>query len=79
MEQALEQKIKALIAEACGGPAALGPGVDLVAAGLMDSLALITLFEGLEDLGVALQPTQVPGEALHTVQGILGAVQSALE
>lgn len=67
-----------LIASVCGTPRALEEGVDLIESGLMDSLARITLFEGLEDLGVELSPTQLSPDALRSAQSILAAVREAL-
>ena len=48
----MEQLILTLLAEACGSAAAARPGTDLFETGLLDSLAFITLLEGLEDLGI---------------------------
>lgn len=67
-----------LIVQACGTSRALDEGVDLIDSGLMDSLARITLFEGLEDLGVELSPTQVPPDALRSARAILDRVHAAL-
>ena len=49
----------------------LTPGVDLLEQGFLDSLALIELLEGLEDMGICIQPTQISKERLRTVEGIL--------
>ena len=67
----MEQQIRQLIAQACGTREALAPGVDLLEQGFLDSLALIELLEGLEDMGIVLQPTQIPKDRLRTVEGIL--------
>lgn len=67
----MEQQIRQLIAQACGTQEALAPGVDLLEEGFLDSLALIELLEGLEDMGIVLQPTQIPKDRLRTVEGIL--------
>lgn len=67
-----------LIVSACGTPRALEENVDLIESGLMDSLARITLFEGLEDLGVELSPTQLSPDALRSARSILAAVHEAL-
>ena len=45
--------------------------MDLLEQGFLDSLALIELLEGLEDMGICIQPTQIPKERLRTVEGIL--------
>lgn len=73
----MEQQIKQLIAQACGTPEALEPGVDLLEQGFLDSLGLIELLEGLEDMGIILQPTQIPKDRLRTVDGILSLCQDA--
>lgn len=67
----MEQQIRQLIAQACGTQEVLAPGVDLLEEGFLDSLALIELLEGLEDMGIVLQPTQIPKDRLRTVEGIL--------
>lgn len=67
----MEQLILNLLAEACGTAAAAQPGADLLETGLLDSLALITLLEGLEDLGILLQPTQIDRERFRTPESIL--------
>lgn len=76
--QLTDDMILSLIANACGTPRALEEGVDLIESGLMDSLARITLFEGLEDLGVELYPTQLAPDALRSAPAILAAVHAAL-
>ena len=76
--QLTDDMILSLIANACGTPRALEEGVDLIESGLMDSLARITLFEGLEDLGVELPPTQLAPDALRSAPAILAAVHAAL-
>lgn len=74
----LEAKIQALLVRACGTPQALRPGVDLLESGLLDSLALITLLELLEDeLGVELQPTRLDRNCLRTPKGIAALVRAA--
>lgn len=72
-----EARIREIIAGACGTREALEPGLDLVERGWMDSLALITLLEELEDLGVEIQPTRVPGDAFRTVEGIVALCRAA--
>lgn len=73
----MEEEIRQLIARACGTREALEPGVDLLEEGFLDSLALIELLEGLEDMGIDLQPTQIPKEGLRTVEGILALCRAA--
>ena len=62
----MEEEIKELIAAACGTREALEPGVDLLERELLDSLGLIELLEGLEDLGIEIQSTQTPRDAFRT-------------
>lgn len=76
--QLTDDMVLSLIANACGTPRALEEGMDLIESGLMDSLARITLFEGLEDLGVELSPTQLAPDALRSAPAILAAVHAAL-
>lgn len=76
--QLTDDMILDLIVRACGTPRALEEGVDLIESGLMDSLARITLFEELEDLGVELSPTQLDPDALRSAPAILAAVREAL-
>ena len=45
--------------------------------GLLDSLAFITLLEGLEDLGITLQPTQIDRACFRTPEGILALARGA--
>ncbi|WP_419068471.1 phosphopantetheine-binding protein [Candidatus Allofournierella excrementavium] len=70
-EAQFENQVRCLLAEACGSAAALREGVDLLESGLLDSLAFITLLDGLEDMGVEIQPTQVEREAFRTAAGIV--------
>ena len=51
--------------------------MDLLEQGFLDSLGLIELLEGLEDMGIILQPTQIPKERLRTVEGILSLCREA--
>ena len=73
----MEDEIRQLIVQACGTPEALAPGVDLLEQGFLDSLALIELLEGLEDMGIFLQPTQIPKDRLRTPEGILSVCRAA--
>lgn len=67
----MEEQIRQLVVQACGTREVLTPGVDLLEQGFLDSLALIELLEGLEDMGICIQPTQISKERLRTVEGIL--------
>ena len=69
----MEQLILTLLAEACGSAAAARPGTDLFETGL----AFITLLEGLEDLGITLQPTQIDRACFRTPEGILALARGA--
>lgn len=71
----LEDSVRALLAQACGTQRALLPGTDLLAEELLDSLAFIELLEGLEDLGIILQPTRIPKDRFRTVDSILALVR----
>ena len=73
----LEDSVRALLARACGTKDALRPGADLLEEGILDSLAMIDLLEGLEDLGIQIHPTRVPRDAFRTVEGILALCRQA--
>lgn len=62
-----------ILAQACGVPATeLRPDTELLDSGLLDSLALIELLEGIEDsFGVVLEPTRIPRERFRTPAAIL--------
>lgn len=70
-----EETIKRLLAESCGTDEVLVPGADLEP--WMDSLAVILFLEGLEDLGIELQPTQIPREAFYSLERILDLCRRA--
>ena len=48
-ETTLRKTVEDLLVDACGSSEALGDGVDLLETGLLDSFALISLLDGLED------------------------------
>ena len=61
---------KKLLFEICEDKAVYDEGVDLIESGLMDSLAVIELFEALEDEGIELQPTRIDRNCLRSAEGI---------
>ena len=71
----LEDSVRALLVPACGTQRVLQPGADLLEEELLDSLAFIELLEGLEDLGIILQPTRIPKDRFRTVDSILALVR----
>ena len=71
----LEDSVRALLVQACGTQRVLQPGADLLEEELLDSLAFIELLEGLEDLGITLQPTHIPKDRFRTVDSILALVR----
>lgn len=71
----LEDSVRALLVQVCGTQRVLLPGTDLLAEELLDSLAFIELLEGLEDLGIILQPTRIPKDRFRTVDSILALVR----
>ena len=73
----LEHTVRALLEQACGTQEALRPGADLLEEGLLDSLAMIELLEGLEDHGILIQPTQVPRDSFRTLESILALAERA--
>ncbi len=62
--------VKDLLFEVCGDRAVYEDGIDLIDSGLLDSLALIELFNALEDEGIELQPTRIDRNLLRTPAGI---------
>ena len=62
--------IKKLLFEICEDKAVYDEGVDLIEIGLLDSLAVIELFEALEDEGIELQPTRIDRNCLRSAEGI---------
>ncbi|MBO4766401.1 MAG: D-alanine--poly(phosphoribitol) ligase subunit 2 [Lachnospiraceae bacterium] len=62
--------VKDLLFEVCGDRAVYEDGIDLIDSGLLDSLALIELFNALEDEGIELQPTRIARNLLRTPAGI---------
>ena len=74
----LEQAVKSLLVEACGSEQALEDGVDLLESELLDSLGFISLLDGLEDIGISIQPTQVDRNEFRTLDGILNLCSKKL-
>lgn len=70
-QKELRQAIEQLLVDACGTTDVLVPGVDLLESELLDSLGMISLLDGLEDLGFEIQPTQVDRSCFRTLEGIL--------
>lgn len=75
----LEQTVKSLLVEACGSEQALEDGVDLLDSELLDSLGFISLLDGLEDIGISIQPTQVDRNKFRTLDGILNLCRKYLQ
>lgn len=75
----LEQTVKSLLVEACGSEQALEDGVDLLESELLDSLGFISLLDGLEDIGISIQPTQVDRNEFRTLDGILNLCMKYLQ
>lgn len=73
-----EQQLLQILADVCAAPALLEhPETDLLKTGLLDSLAMIELLEGIEDVfGVTLEPTQIPREAWKNAQSILALIEN---
>ena len=70
----LEQTVKSLLVEACGSEQALEDGVDL-----LESERFISLLDGLEDIGISIQPTQVDRNEFRTLDGILNLCRKYLQ
>ena len=69
--------VRKLLCEVCGDERAGEEGVDLIESGLLDSLAFITLFTRLEEMGVELQPTRIDRSKLRTAEGIEELISEA--
>ena len=59
-----------ILFELCEDSEVYRPDVDLIESGLLDSLALIELFDRLEDEGISIQMTRIDRAKLRTVRGI---------
>jgi D-alanine--poly(phosphoribitol) ligase subunit 2 len=70
----------ALITQVCGSDAVLAePDLDLLEAGLLDSLALVELLVGLdEEFGLEISPTEVEREEVSSVNKIMAFVEAGL-
>ena len=77
-EKELEQKVRRILVDACGSEEVLQQGIDLLDSGLLDSLGLISLLDGLEDIGIVIQPTQVDLNEFRTLEGILNLFKKQL-
>ena len=77
-EKELEQKVRRILVDACGIEEVLQQGIDLLDSGLLDSLGLISLLDGLEDIGIVIQPTQVDRNEFRTLEGILNLCKKQL-
>lgn len=77
-EKELEQKVRRILVDACGSEEVLQQGIDLLDSGLLDSLGLISLLDGLEDIGIVIQPTQVDRNEFRTLEGIFNLCKNQL-
>ena len=74
--EAREQLLE-ILTEACGRQKPpIRPETDLLDSGLLDSLALIELLEGIEDrFGIILEPTRIPRERWRSPSSILRLIE----
>ena len=77
-EKQLRKTVSSLLVEACGSKDVLADNIDLLESGLLDSFALITLLDDLEELGIVIQPTRVDRNAFRSLDGILALCRSVL-
>ena len=77
-EKELEQKVCRILVDACGSEEVLQQGIDLLDSGRLDSLGLISLLDGLEDIGIVIQPTQVDRNEFRTLEGIFNLCKKQL-
>lgn len=80
MDDSTRGTLEQLIAKACRTDDVLAePDLDLVEAGLLDSMAFVELIFGLEDqLDVTVPPTEVDRNDLNTVNKIIDFVDERL-
>lgn len=76
-EKELERAVEALLVQVCGTPRALSDETDLLDEGLLDSMGVIELLEGLEDLGIVLQPTRLPRDVFRRRADLVEACRKA--
>lgn len=76
-EKELEQAVEDLLVQVCGTPRALSDEADLLEEGLLDSMGVIELLEGLEDLGILLQPTRLPKDLFRRRASIVAVCRAA--
>lgn len=76
-EKELEQAVEDLLVQVCGTPRALSDEADLLEEGLLDSMGVIELLEGLEDLGIVLQPTRLPKDLFRHRADIVEACRKS--
>jgi len=65
-----DSDVRELLYSVCEDRRVYEDGIDLIDSGLLDSLAIIELFNELEDEGIELQPTRIDRELLRTPEGI---------
>lgn len=80
MDNAQRSTLDDVIAEACGTRDVLAePDLDLVEAGLLDSMAFVELIVGIDEkLDVSVPPTEVDRSELSTVNKIVAFVDERL-
>ncbi len=73
------QALLNLLADACGEQCILQhPEIDLLETGLLDSLGMIELLEGIEDaFGVTLEPTRIEREQWRNAESILRLIEQS--
>lgn len=71
-----DAKILALLASACAAPQiCTNLNLDLISSGLLDSLALITFLNSLEDeMNIEIQPTQAEHHEWATPASVLALI-----
>lgn len=70
-------ELQALLVEACGSKEVLQHPSALIDSGLLDSLAIITLFEELSLLGIHLQPTELTTADLNSIDRLYQCLEAA--
>ena len=69
--------VSQLLSEILEDDTPLTEELDLIESGLLDSLAVIELFDRLADEGIELQPTRIDRSRLRTIAGITALIAEA--
>ncbi|MFA5657744.1 MAG: phosphopantetheine-binding protein, partial [Oscillospiraceae bacterium] len=74
-----QDKVLKILDYVCDSAEPLKVDTELLDSGLLDSLAMIELFNELEDVGINLQPTMMDRESFRTPAAISTEIERFLE